>query len=399
MLPQVSESHTRGYQHQLLGEWEEAKRSYEQALALQPDYAFSQFALAQLQLMQSSFREGRELYESRFAAREGTDETDWRVLPIPRWRGESIAGKHLHLWAEQGVGDVIMYAGFLPYLIAQRPARLTLSIFAKMMPLFERSFPSITVESFRDIGDYLLSYPLLETFLELQKMVQETGLEIDLAPMQKDYEQALKHGKADYGGPMGDLMVYGLPDFIPAQRQLAHMKADTLRVTEMKKRLHSLGAGRLIGISWYTINKKDGSFRSIALEKWLPILRTPGCHFVSLQHHVSPLEIEHFCAENGCNITIDPQLDVVEDIEGLTALTAAMDEVITIDNSNAHLAGALGVPTTLLLTKGCDFRWPMLEGEVDTLWYKNIKIERQNRPMDWQPVIAKVAENLRLRAQ
>ena len=59
----------------------------------------------------------------------------------------------------------------------------------------------------------------------------------------------------------------------------------------------------------------------------------------------------------------------MQDSEGLTALTACMDEIITIDNSTVHLAGALGVPTTLMLPKGHDFRWPELE-HGGTLWYQ-----------------------------
>ena len=389
--------HKQGYRHQLLGEWDNARQYYEQALTCKPDYAFSQFALAQLRMMQSCFHEGRELYEARFAAREETDEMDWRGLPTPRWRGESLAGKHLQLWVEQGFGDVIMYASFLPWILAQKPSRITLSMFPKMMTLFARSFPEIAVESLQEIATQALSPTILDTFPQLLKMTEQAGLQIDLEPMRRDYERALARGKPDFAAPMGDLMVYGLPYFVPAQRQSEYLAADPQRVTETKSRLKSLGAGRLVGISWHTINTKSGSVRNVPLTEWVPILSTPGCHFISLQHHVSSLEIERFCAENGCDIVADPKFDVIQDTEGLAALTACMDEVITIDNSNVHLAGALGVPTTLLLPKGCDFRWPMLEGDKDTLWYSSVKVERQEKPMDWQPVIERVATQLRQR--
>jgi len=388
--------HRFGYQRQLLGEWESAKRYYEQALVLKPDYAFAQLALTQLRMMQTCFREGRELYETRFAARDDQGGFDWRQLPTPRWHGESLKGKHLHLWVEQGFGDVIMYAGFLRWFLAQQPSRITLSMFPKMMTLFARSFPQIAIESLQDIGHYALSPAILDTFPQLLKLAQQTGMEDDLEPMRRDYERVRQRGKPDYAAPMGDLMVHGLPDFVPAQRQAAYLTAEPERMVETRKHLQQSGAGRLVGISWHTPNVESGSVRNIPLEQWIPILSVSGCHFIALQHNVLPLEIKNFCTENRYNITV-PQFDVVQDTEGLVTLTAAMDEVITIDNSNAHLAGALGVPTTLLLPKGCDFRWPVLQDGVDTLWYSSVKVERQETPMDWFPVIQRVAGRLRRR--
>ena len=126
------ELHVRGYYHQLKGEWAEARRCYDQALAHTPGYAPAKLAIAQLTMMHSCFREGRELYEARFDARDETGGFDWRSLPTPRWRGEPLKGKHLYLWAEQGFGDVIMYAALLPlYLLSQKPARITPGMFPK----------------------------------------------------------------------------------------------------------------------------------------------------------------------------------------------------------------------------------------------------------------------------
>ena len=390
--------HEAGLQHQLMGQWEEAGRCYRQALAGRPGYAPVQLALAQLVMMRSGFAEGRDLYEARFSARDHEGGFDWRALPMPRWRGEHLAGKHLHLWVEQGFGDVIMYAGFLPWLLAQKPSRVTLSMFPKMMTLFARSFPQIDVESLQDIGSYASSPAVTELFPALLKMAESQPLPIDLEPMRQDYERLLKRGKPDYTAPMGDLMVYGLPDFIPAQRQKAYLVADSARVAEAKKRLQALGKGRLVGLSWHTANKESGQVRSIPLEQWLPLLAVPGCHFISLQHHVSSPEMEAFCAENNCRIT-SPGFDPVQDTEGLAALVVSMDEIITIDNSNVHLAGALGVPATLLLPKGCDFRWPVLEGGKSNLWYGCVSIERQEKTLDWQTVIRRAAEGLRQRTQ
>jgi hypothetical protein len=394
--PSWEKLHESGYQCQLMGQWDEAKHYYQQALGQKPDYAQAKLALAQLAMMESGFREGRDLYEARFATRETEGGFDWRALPLTRWRGENIAGKYLHLWVEQGFGDVIMYAGFLPWVLAQKPSRVTISMFPKMMTLFARSFPQVTVESLYDIGQYALA-PLVEAFPTILKMAGQAAVPVDLEPMRRDYERAVERGMPDFIAPMGDLMVYGLPGFVPSAHQKPYLTPDPNHVAAIKKRLAALGAGRRIGISWHTANKESGSVRSIQLDQLLPLLKIPGCHFVSLQHHVPAAEIEAFCAKNHCRITVDAVLDPVEDTEGLVALTASMDEVITVDNSNAHLAGALGVPTTLLLPKGCDFRWPVLKGGADTLWYSSVTLERQEQPMDWQPAIQRVEKRIQRR--
>lgn len=390
--------HQKGYRHHLRGEWKTARSYYEQALRLNPGYAFSLLALAHLDMLQSDFREGRDRYEIRFATNLDSDLFDLRGLPTPRWQGEPLKGKHLYLWAEQGIGSVVMYATFMPYLLAQQPSRITFGMLPKMMSLFARSFPQAHIESLQDALDNSVSQQLLEVFPQLLELTQMSGVEADLEPLRKDYERARTRGMFDYSAPMGDTIVYCLPHYIPAESTMPILKPDPARVAAMKAKLATLGQGRLAGISWQTSNEKSLGVRNIPLAEWKPVLDTPGCHFISLQHHVSLLEIECFNAENGCRIIADPELDIVRDIEGLAALIACMDEVITVDNSNAHMAGGLGVPTTLLLPKGCDFRWPMLGNGTDTLWYQCVKVQRQEEAMDWSPVIARTAAALRRRA-
>src|SRR5690242_14843961 len=113
-----------GQTERMLGNLDSAAEYYQRALALQPGYSFSQLALGQLQMLQSNFREGRALYENRF---RNAKEVYWKDFPAVRWRGESLTGKRLYLWDEQGIGDILMYAGFLPALLAQKPAEIVAS--------------------------------------------------------------------------------------------------------------------------------------------------------------------------------------------------------------------------------------------------------------------------------
>jgi len=373
--------HGLGYRAQMMADFAKAEEYYHRTLKAKPDYPYSKLLLSQMQMMRTNFREGRDLWEARFDAKGENDGPDWRGFPAKRWSGESLEGKRIYLWAEQGVGDVVMFAGFLPCLIAQNPEEIVLAVFPKMIPLFKSSFPSITIESLDSAADRAIAQTL-------------SGLPAAVKLLEKSLPELAKSNMQpfDYAAPMGDLLVHLMPKYIPAKNQKSYLTADPVHMAEVEKNMQQLGPGRRIGISWYSSNKQDGVVRNIALEKWLPILKTPGCHFFSLQHHVNPKEIENFCKANDCRI-LNHEFDFIFNIKGLAAIISCMDEVITVDNSNAHLAGALGIPTTLLLPKCCNFRWP-IQDKGKTLWYDSVHTERQEKTMDWRPVMARVAESL-----
>ena len=94
----------------------------------------------------------------------------------------------------------------------------------------------------------------------------------------------------------------------------------------------------------------------------------------------------------GATILIDRDVDQLSDMDLFAAQVAAMDLVITIDNSTAHLAGALGVPVWVLLPFAPDWRW-MLDRE-DSPWYPTMRLFRQPRPSDWRSVVEKVSSGL-----
>jgi len=382
--------HLLGFYAQTCGDYALAERYYKQALAGNPGFAFSQLALAQLRMMQTGFREGRTEYEARFEAVTEGSGPDWRGLPYPRWCGKSVTGKKLYLWAEQGLGDIVMFAGFLPALLAQRPERIALGMFPKLISLFTRSFPNIAIEPIDEAAMHALAPTMLGAFPQIEALASQIPVPFSLDPLRASYDYAKSHGLFDIAAPMGDLLVHLMPDYLPA-RQPPYLVADPVRVEEVRQKLASLGPGKRIGISWYTSNMRETT-RTIPLADMLPLLRMPDCHFISLQHHVARAEIEHFCKENGCTIITDVAADLTQDAEALAALIDAMDEVVTIDNSNVHLAGALGVKTTLLLPKGSNYRWPE-QADDSTLWYKSVTALRQKELSNWREIIAFLIDN------
>ncbi|PWC61045.1 hypothetical protein TSH7_17560 [Azospirillum sp. TSH7] len=189
------------------------------------------------------------------------------------------------------------------------------------------------------------------------------------------------------GGP-GSLprpMRRRIEDF--AGRQPAFLKADPDWVAELRRRLED-GRGdgrRLVGLSWSSKNAAVGHLRSIPLGRLAKALERPDVRLVSLQYG-------DVAAEVAAADVADPGLDAWSDIDGLAALIAAMDLVVSVDNSTVHLAGGLGRPAWALLPHAADWRW--MQGRHDTVWYPSVRLFRQDRAGEWDGVLRDLREAL-----
>ena len=125
----------------------------------------------------------------------------------------------------------------------------------------------------------------------------------------------------------------------------------------------------------------------------LPILSNSNCDFINLQFGEFDEDLQHLKLEHGINIQAIKDIDNYNDIEGLAALINCLDLVITIQNSTAHLAGALGKNTWIMLTKNA--RWHWLTNEKKSLWYPTTKLFRQEKIGDWNTVINSIGMNLK----
>lgn len=335
----------------LLQRYEEARETF---LALSckdasPDYGRGMAGF--LKLLITDAREGYDDYAFRPELRA----LDARFSgQYARWSGaESLAGKKLLLWGEQGIGDIIMFAGFAPWLMAQG-AQLAMLVTPKLVPLFTRSFPG---------AEILPAF----TFNDTAK------------------------GRYDYHIPMGDVMQIALPVYKPAEHP-PYLKADTARARALRERYMEGGAKKLIGVSWHTTNEDVGFTRNISLEQMAPLFALPGIQWISLQYGNHDAEIAAVNRQFPGALIRDPSIDAFDDIDGLAAQACAMDEVITTSNAGAHLAGALGVPTTLLTSATPDWRW-RIQGEKN-FWYGSMVMERQERLLSWKPVIKRLRTRL-----
>jgi ADP-heptose:LPS heptosyltransferase len=148
---------------------------------------------------------------------------------------------------------------------------------------------------------------------------------------------------------------------------------------------------RLIGLAWHTNNRKTGRIRSIDLAWFGPLFAREDVRWISLQYgDHEMLELQAVAAD--APLFVDRSVDQFVNIDGFAAQIAALDLVITIDNSTAHLAGALGIPTWVLLPFAADWRW--FEQREDSPWYPTLRLFRQPRYGDWHSVLRCVQQAL-----
>jgi tetratricopeptide (TPR) repeat protein len=332
------------------GKLEDALAKYGKALMLRPDYAQAGFAEALAQLLQGDFPAGWNNFERRWQSID--HDTPKRAYRQPVWRGEKLVSGSLLIWGEQGVGDEIMFAGLIPDA-ARTGNRCILDCNARLKSLFTRSFPGVNV-----VSGWV---PGLHQQLDI-------ALQLPCGSLPRLFRTTSSSFAATTSP-------YLVADSAERQRFLAHYADGRL----------------LIGLAWHTNNPKTGRLRSMNLSLFAPLFARPDIRWISLQYGDHDV-LENQAAAVGAPILTDHAVDQFSDIDVFAAQIAAMDLVITIDNSTAHLAGALGVPVWVLLPFAPDWRW-LLHRE-DSPWYPTMRLFRQPNLGDWKSVVERVKNAL-----
>ncbi len=333
---------------------DEAIACHERALALKPDVAEAHYNLGLARLLKGDFASGWPHLEWRWQTKD--HDTPMRAYPQPLWTGEKLESGRVLIWGEQGVGDEIMFAGLIPDAI-RTGNRFMLDCDPRLKPLFARSFPGVHVVSGYSLGNDSEHHP-----------------EVDIAAHL----------------PSGTLRaLFRASTTAFAATTSPYLIGDAVAREQFRGRYSD---GRpLVGLAWHTRNQKTGRERSIELPLLTPLFERTDIQWVSLQYG------DHDALENqataaGASIRIDRTVDQLADIDIFAAQIAALDLVITIDNSTAHLAGALGIPVWVLLPFARDWRW--LQVREDSPWYPTMRLFRQPQRGDWQSVIQKVRSAL-----
>jgi tetratricopeptide (TPR) repeat protein len=329
------------------GNFEEGISALRRAVALAPHHANARSGLGILLLMRGDMAEGWEEYEWRLRS---TERKGPKFPEIP-WQGETLAGKHIYVQAEQGFGDTLQFARYMPMLTA-RGAKVTLRVHQQLVTLIRESLPDITVLG--DRGDPA-PYQCDAVLLSLPR-VFKTRLET--IPAQVPYLRAPAEAQSRWNARLGKLK------------------------------------GLRIGIVWAgNPEHVNDTRRSIDLDKLAPLFAVRGTSFVSLQFGPRAADLKKLKRKP----PIEDLAGGFKDFVDTAAAISALDLVITVDTSVAHVAGALGKPVWVLLPWVTDWRW--LLNREDNPWYPTMRLFRQKRGQDWSDVIERVASELDTAAQ
>ncbi len=336
--------------HFSLGAVREAARQFECVVAIRPDFAEAHHNLGHALLASGELGAGWREYDWRWKAKTFRD--NQRRFNRPKWSGESLTGKSIFVWSEQGLGDKILFAGLLGEL-TERAGHCVLETEARLVPLLSRSFPDI----------------------EVRERTETTAPEMDLSAF-------------DYHVPLGDLPRWFRPSkdtFKPLGR---YLRPDPVRSADCRRVYTGLGEGPVVGLSWASKPPKG-----VALHDLLPVLGLPGLTLVNLQYGDHAEEIRRFEIDTGLIVHTDPAIDPLQDVDGFTAQVAAMDAVVTIQNTTLYTAGAIGVPTFALLPPAPDWRW--LGNESTSPWHESVRMYPRYLAGDTGEQVTRIAADLK----
>ena len=341
-----------GIAHERRQQHEAAVASYRRAVELDAAFAPAWVRLACGLLMRGDFSEGWAAYEWRWREKNALP----RRFDFTPWAGELAPGRRLLLWGEQGIGDEIIYSSMIGEL-AGAGLKVTLEIDPRLAPLMQRSFPQVKV------------------------VARVNPAAVDSAAF-------------DCQAPLADLGRWLRPSFDAFPRHSGYLKADAERVNQFSARLRRSGPSTVIGISWSSANREIGTEKSSTLVEWAAVLKVPGVRFVDLQYGDTASAREELRQQQGLEITHLDDVDLFNDLEGLAALCAACDLVITVSNVTAHMAGALGKPVWLLAPVSQGKIWYWFSGRHDSPWYPAMRIFNQAAAGSWREVLDAVAREL-----
>ena len=352
--PNYVEAHNNlGIVFEEFGQSLKAISCYKKAIQINPNYLQSKLNEAYVRLALGELEIGWKMHESRF---DGEDRIKlMRYKTDKLWDGNYLDGTLL-VWAEQGVGDHILFASMLTDL-RKYAKNIILEIDKRLVNLFKRYYEKINFSNIKVIN---LEKKLVNNF---DKHIAIGSLGQYLRKTKKSFETTPKK----------------------------YLISSPAKEKELRNKFF-LNKKFKIGVSWKTLNKKQQN-RNIDLEKMLPILSNPNCDFINLQFGKFDEDIKNLKLKYGINIQTIKDIDNYNDIEGLAALINCLDLVITIQNSTAHLAAALGKNTWIMLVKNP--RWHWLINKKKSLWYPAAKLFRQEKIGDWNTVIKSIGMDLK----
>lgn len=330
------------------GELDEALAISAHAVALDPEQPLAQYNHAHFLLMNGHFAEGFEAYRWRRKCKTLSEGDPF--FSEPEWQGEPLDGRTLLLFAEYGLGDALHFVRYLP-MVTGKGGRIILQVQPGLASLL-RQLPDVTVIP---RGETL---PPFDLQLPLMSLPRLFGTTLENLPAQ-------------------------IPYLHPDPQTFLRWRAALGCETRLK-----------VGVVWAGNPKHKGDRqRSLSAEALLPRLVMPGVRLYSLQKEPRAEDGPVLAALRDDVIDLAPALG---DFADTAAAVAALDLIIAVDTSVAHLAGALGRPVWMLTPYALDWRW--LRDREDSPWYPTMRLFRQRRPREWNDPLMRLTASLAMLA-
>ena len=335
-----------------LGNISQADHCYNEALKIDPDNARI-IKNKSLSLMKGyQFSMGLKTYDYRWMEKDILD--NFLVTDKPIWNLEE--GHRVFLWAEQGLGDELMFATMFREVIPLC-SEVIIQADIRLHDLFRRSF-----------GKHIKLLSRLET---------------------------LDQCAYDYHLPIGSLMNFFLqPNDTLDIPQLPYLVVDKDNARRIRDNILGESCDQLIGISWKTQNIHKGIIRSLDLDTFFKSVSTQNRTFVSLQYGDVSNEIHSLFNTHGVKLIEYNAVNNFSDIDGLAALIAACDSVISTTNTTVHLAAAQGKNCNVLIPAAGDWRWGI--DSTKSYWYKSVTLHRNSYGGDWSLALKSASDAARL---
>lgn len=341
----------RGTVHSELSHWELAQADLERALHLDPDNPDFKWIVSMIDLQLGNLGRGWELYESRWQCR--AFRSPKLHTNLPRWQ-PGCGSRSVLVWYEQGIGDQILYASLL-HALQSHAERVTAQIDARLVDLFRRANPGIRFVAHDAHIDSA-----------------EFDTQIPLASLAGHFARSL--------GQLAE------------RRATRYLKPSDEHVQALRASLNLEPEAFLVGLSWASTSPVTGPKKSVKLQDLLALWQIPGLEVVSLQFGPPAAQAESFFQASG-RVIRQPGIDNTQDLEGLAALMSLCDAVVTVSNSNAHIAGALGVPTHVLDARH-SWYWSHAE-HGQSLWYPSARVHAREHALGpWTPQIQSITQDL-----
>lgn len=304
----------------------------------------------------NNFKDAWIFYESRFSLKT---QEPYLVSSNPALQNFDVENKKIYIFAEQGIGDQILFCTILHDAIKTKN-QFFVSLDPRLVPIYTRSFSNFSNVKFTSCSERI--------------------------------DESLY----DYHLPQGGLGKFfrSTVDNFENRSSFSYLKADDNKSLKFSKLIHFKNK-KICGISWKSQRKEINHLKSVSLKDFMPIFKIPNIIFINLQYGDVASDLKELKDEFGVEINVIDSIDIFNDLDSLASLIDVCDFVCSTSNVTIHLAGALAKESYLFTPYSDAKMWYWShQNSSHSLWYPSVSIFSQPKANDWETPVRSVANLL-----